>query len=104
MNLSELVTPVGTRIFHTLTGRHDEDMFLTVSDMSSAHWELLMGCYHTGECDDDCEEAAKYFELQDYSTAKSYLTGCGIEKEGLQDDESILKYYLWWLSGDIQEP
>lgn len=117
MSLSDLVTLVGTKIYHTLSGDHDEDYFLTQDDMSEGHWEMLMSCHHQGQCDDDCSEASKYFEIKDYDSAKNYLVGCGIEEEKfleLYDDEdedskmvnnedTILNYYLWMLSGDIQE-
>lgn len=42
--MNDLITPVGTRIYHTLSGNHDEDYFLTQEDMSKGHWELLMSC------------------------------------------------------------
>lgn len=99
----------GTRRYVTLSGDHDEDYFLTSEDMSQGHWQLLMGCHHTGQCDDDTEEAALYFEIKDYKAALNYLVSTGIEKEQFldddeeQDDHEILKYYLWMIAGDIQE-
>lgn len=120
MNTSELVGKTGCRNIKTLSGNHDEDIFLTKDDMSASHWELLMGCYHQGQCDDDTEEAAKYFEITDYVKAVNYLIDCGIERERflfegvkypdraktrdeIRDESAVLQYYLWILSGDIQD-
>ena len=109
----------GTRVMHTLTGNYDEDVFLTKDDMGEKHWELLMGCYHQGQCDEDTEEAAKYFQFkndQGYVDAVNYLIDCGIESEkfledeeedvsygNIADDDLVMQYYLWMLSADIQE-
>jgi len=117
MRLSDLITPVGTRIYHTLSGNHDEDYLLSKEEMSESHWELLMSCHHQGECDSDTEEASNYFDIKDYDEAKEYLISCGIDDEKLlelydyededsemvNNEEAILKYYLWMLSGNIQE-
>lgn len=101
----------GTRKQHYLTGDHDEDYFIGPDDMSLSHWQLLMGCYHQGQCHDDCEEAAKYFEIKDYKKAFNYLVECGIERDTFldsddkrrKDESKILEYYLWILAGDIKE-
>jgi hypothetical protein len=102
MKLAELIGPTKCRIIHYLSGDHHFDLFGKLN-MSNSHFELLMACHHQGVCDDDCEEASKYFEIENYETAKKYLLDCGIEEESIGDDEAILKYYLWILSGDIQE-
>jgi hypothetical protein len=115
--MSDLIGSTNCRNIKYLSGNHDDDYFLSKSDMTPSHWSLLMGCHHSGACDDDAAEAAKYFEITDYDKAKEYLIGCGIEEETFselyddEDDESemvnnedaILRYYLWTLAGDIQE-
>jgi hypothetical protein len=107
----------GTRIYHTLSGDHDEDYFLNESDMSQEHWALLMSCHHQGACDEDAEEAAKYFEIKDYVKAVNWLIDAGIERDRflvdgterctsrdqIKDEDAVLQYYLWLLAGDIQE-
>jgi hypothetical protein len=104
MRNSELVTPVGTKNQFYLSGNRDEDRFLTENDMSVSHWELLMGCSHQGQCDEDVEQAAQYFEVKCYESIRQDLKEYGAwSDEELQDDEENLKRYLWTLSGDIQE-
>lgn len=101
----------GTRVQHYLSGDHDSDYFKTEDDMSESHWDLLMSCHHRGSCDDDTEEAARYFEIKDYKAAFKYLVDAGIERENLldeddkrrKDESKILQYYLWILAGDIQD-
>ncbi len=112
----------GTRKYHTFSGDHDNDYFEGEDDMSPSHWELLMGCHHQGSCDNDTEEASKYFEIEDYIKAVNYLIDCGIERERflgeeseikypqnvtsedqIEDRDAVLTYYLWVLAGDIQE-
>lgn len=88
---------------HFLSGDHDEDYFLTSSDMSSFHWDMLLSCYHQGACDDDTLEAARYFEITDEEKAREYLLAAGIEPEKLEDSTSLAQFYLWVLSGDIQD-
>lgn len=116
--MSDLIGPTGCRNIKYLSGKSDEDSFLTQSDMSKGHWSLLMSCYHSGACDDDCDEAAKYFEIKDdegYVSAVNYLIDAGIDRDKLVindchpdtyenlESETVLKYYLWMLSGDIQD-
>ena len=112
----DLITPVNTRIIYYLSGDHDQDLFGDIkNEMSESHYELLMGCYHVGQCYEDCVEAAQYFDFpsyQAYENALNYLLECGIEKETFETDleyyttpynpDTILQYYLWILSGDIQ--
>ena len=116
-----LINKDGTRKkIHVLTGDHDQDYFLTQEDMSEDHWNMLMSCHHQGRCDDDCEEAVKYFHIENEIRAVNYLIECGIERERflidgieypervtsvdqIRDREAVEKYYLWILSGDIQE-
>lgn len=92
-----------------LTGYHDEDYFLTVNDMPTPHWEALESCYHQGQCDEDCEFAKKYFDIKDYALTVNYLIDCGIERERFFDvyddidEDAVLSYYLWMLSGDFHE-
>ena len=86
-----------------LIGDHDEDYFLTKDNLGAFHWEMLLGCYHQGQCDDDCIEAAKFFDIKDYEKAKRYLEECGASEENIENDEDVLVYYLWMLSGNIQD-
>lgn len=99
-----------------LSGNHDEDYFLTEDDLGE-HFELLDACHHQGQCDDDVNEAKKYFSIKDMVSATNYLIGCGIERDrfGIKskgyvkklkeigDLDAVYMYYLWMLSGDIQE-
>lgn len=95
-----------------LSGNYDYDVFLTADDLGD-HFETLMGCYHTGACDDDVEVAKKYFDIKDYQKAFDFLEDCGIERERLFESDSelctnldhdvILSYYLWILAGDMQD-
>ena len=94
----------GTKLQHYLSGNRDEDRFLTQDDMSHGHWSLLMGCYHQGQCNDDCEEAAQYFEVKDFEAIRNDLSEYGAwDDEELSDDDANLKRYLWILSADIQD-
>ena len=103
----------GTKRYFTLTGDGDQDLFLTKDDMSESHWELLMACYHQGQCEDDCNDASEYFEIEDIEKARTYLVECGIDEETFQDTEEeytsninesmVVTCYLWVLSGNIQE-
>ena len=111
----------GTRVMCTLSGNYDEDIFLTKEDMGESHWELLMGCYHQGQCEEDTEEAARYFQFpsdEALVNACQYIVGCGIESErftgkdlssygitydDITDEDAVMQYYLWMLSADIQE-
>lgn len=86
---------------YILSGDHDNDMFLTDKDMNSVQWDILMGCSHQGQCDEDCEYAMEYFEIKDIDSAREYVNSFGLDIE--QDDETITSYYLWMVSGDIQE-
>ena len=110
----DLISETNTRYICYLSGDHDTDMFLTKSDMSESHWQLLMGCYHPGACDDDAAEASLYFDFKgDSSKALRYLIDCGCEPEQFEDindeyttgknEDAILRHYLWMISGDIQE-
>lgn len=112
---NELITKTGTRIIHYLSGNHDQDSFLDRTCMSNAHFDLLMGCYHQGDCEEDCEEASKYFEITDYEAARDYLISTGLDHDFLEEDDygdpiedsldepKILLYYLWLIAGDIKE-
>ena len=106
--MSELIR-CGTRVYYTLSGEIDDDSFLTSKDMSESHWNLLMNCHHSGQCDEDAQQACGYFEIANYDKALEYLLDCGIESdrfkddEGERDDDAVIMYYLWMLSGDIQE-
>lgn len=110
MKNSDLLTS-GCKIYHSLSGDHDTDYFLTQNDMSESHWSLLLACHHTGQCDDDTYQASQYFEIIDYKKAYKYLIECGLERETFRrkddkrskDYNKILQYYLWLLAGDIQE-
>ena len=103
-----LVNSVGTRDIRYLSGDIDNDRFLTKNDLGESHYDLLMNCYHQGQCDDDVSEASKYFEIKDYDKAREYLSNTGLYHDFLNEDdeideEKILEYYLWVLSGDIQD-
>lgn len=92
-----------------LSGDHDLDMLLSANEVGHDSWQILMGCYHQGSCDDDCEFATRFFDLKDYDKAYDYLECCGIEmddfldKDGEKNEDRVLLYYLWILSGDIQK-
>jgi len=93
-----------------LSGNHDDDYFLSQDDMSEELWDVLMSCHHQGQCDDDCSNASSYFEIKDILKAKEYVLNCGVDEDSLIDDsedhadeELIFNYYIWLLSGDIQE-
>lgn len=115
--MSNLINKDGTRKIQVLSGDHDEDYFLTKNDMSESHWTMLMSCHHQGQCDEDTSEAIKYFHIEDELKALNYLIECGIERDRFLDDdelpidhddqvidsEAVYMYYLWMLSGDIQE-
>lgn len=87
---------------YSLSGRLDEDMFLTEGNMSKEHWEMLMGCYHQGRCDDDTLAALEYFEIKDIEVALECLQETGLDDMESKDNEELSQYYLWILSGDIQ--
>lgn len=99
----KLIGPTGCRQIRYLSGNHDEDVFLRPCDLGNAHWNLLMGCHHQGACDDDVEEASRYFELHDFKKARAYVQDTGATLDDPNDEEEILRVYLWILSGDIQE-
>lgn len=52
----QLVGPTGCRNIRYLSGDHEQDVFLTPEEVGAKHWELLIGCHHQGQCDDDVEE------------------------------------------------
>jgi hypothetical protein len=87
----------------TLSGDHDEDLFLTHKDMHEDNWAALMCCYHQGPCDSDVKNAEEFFDVRSIEKAKNYLISCGVEREKLNTFSSVKFYYLWILSGDIQE-
>lgn len=86
---------------YVLSGHRDTDLFLTDNDMNSVQWGILMSCSHVGQCDDDCEYAMKHFKVNDIESACEYVNSFGLNIS--QDDETIVSYYLWMISGDIQE-
>jgi len=88
---------------YNLTGERDHDQFIDRNDMSVEHWDLLMSCSHSGECDNDVEFATHSFEIKDYKAAKNYLIESGIDEDNLNNDDAVLSYYLWCIAGDIQE-
>lgn len=89
---------------YRLSGERDRDRFLSASDMSQLHWDLLMGCHHQGSCDDDVEEASRYFEILDPEKVRLDLKEFGAwSAVELSDDDANLRRYLWTLAGDIQE-
>ncbi len=95
------LTRNGTRILHYLTVG---DMYPTKDEMSEGHWDMLEACHHRGACDEDVEEAARYFEVKDYQILKEHLKEYGAWDEiELSDDDANLKRYLWLLSGDMHE-
>lgn len=117
--MNDLIDVTGCRKMFTLSELgHDDDYFLKREDMSEAHWNLLMACHHQGRCDEDTEEAAKYFQFpSDDAIVKAceYLIECGVESErflidddepvsyeNIEDDDVVMQYYLWMLAGDIQ--
>jgi len=94
---------------YEFTGNYDDDYFINENNMSGMHWELLTGCYHQGECDDDTKAASPSFDIKDYEAAMAHLIEWGIEEErfidsdGGRDESAILEYYLWVIAGDISE-
>jgi hypothetical protein len=102
-----------------LSGDHDDDYFLSQDDMSQEHWDVLMSCYHQGACDDDARSAMRYFDIKDLVRAVNWLIETGIERDRFCDDlkypervtsedqikdvDAVYMYYLWILSGDLQE-
>jgi hypothetical protein len=100
-----------------LSGYHEEDYFLEPSDMTEDQWNTLMSCHHQGACDDDAEFATKQFLIKDLVKAVNYVIDCGVERERfgvatkervkdlkeIGDTHAVQIYYLWILSGDIQE-
>jgi hypothetical protein len=99
----------GKKNLVSLSGNHDLDLLLTKNDMSISHWNLLMKCYHNGQCYSDVKLAKQYFHIEHENKALQYLLNCGIERDKFIDDNgdinssNIELYYLWLLSGDIQE-
>ena len=74
--------------------------------MGDKFFDILMSCHHSGSCDNDCDNAADYFEVEDIQVANKYLIDCGIEDSTfeVENGEQVVKmYYLWMLSGDIQD-
>lgn len=87
----------------TLTGDLDQDRFLSAESMSNFHWELLTGCYHQGQCEQDCREAEPFFEIEDMTRAIECLKDYDLSDIDYEDDTDITIYYLWLLAGDLHE-
>lgn len=99
-----------------------QDMFLGELELGENHWSMLMGCYHQGQCENDAKEALEVFNIADYNKAFDYIESCGIEMDDFYtvdeddffiesgesetvtlDEEKVGMYYLWMLSGNIQD-
>ena len=92
-----------------LSGDHDQDYFLSKSDLGDDLWDILLSCYHQGACDDDCQAASYYFDIEDYTKAYDYLSSTGIEMDDFLDSDHqidsdrVFLYYIWMIAGDISE-
>ena len=86
-----------------LSGHFDRDGELTKKSIGAFHWSMLMGCHHQGSCDEDAAEAARFFDITDLNNARDELEGYGIDGDCLVEDEDVCLYYLWTLSGNLQE-
>lgn len=94
---------------YMLSGDRDHDQFLTSDDMNELQYETLMSCYHQGQCHGDTLAASEIIGIEDYDKALEYLLDIGLDEDkfkyddGTNDEDEILLYYLWIISGDIQE-
>ena len=64
---------------YKLSGDRDHDQFLDKNDLGE-HFEILMSCYHQGQCDDDCENALEYFEIDNIPKTKEYIESREVSK------------------------
>jgi hypothetical protein len=75
-----------------------------LKDIPESHRELFLGCYHSGQCDEDVKVASKYFAVDDPDGLRNYLKEFGAwDAEELADDEANLRRMLWTASADLQE-